>query len=257
MAIEPRVNEAENAAELQQAIDEAKDGAVIPIGPGRIRGRIIINKSITLRGAGAERTIIDAKGRGCAIAVDAKGGDVRIEEMSITGGRASHGGGISVDNGASVFVVGCLIEKNSARAGQGGAIAVDRGALYVAECTLVQNQARMGGGIFIGGDAKCEIAASIVAENMALHGGGVAVLDGAEVDIFTSRLLQNRAEIEGHHIFTRGVSHRAPSILLSNTVLDQADAVGFPVSNYARDRATLVIDNTMVAREFVKLNVLV
>ncbi len=257
MAIERRDQETLNTPEIQAQIDRAKDGDVVHLAPGRIRGRLVIDKPITLRGAGAERTIVDGKGKGATISVDASSGDVRIEEMSITGGRSAHGGGISIDNGASVYVVGCLIEKNSARSGRGGAIAIDRGALYIAECTLVQNQALLGGAIFLGGRAQCEIAATIIAENVALRGGGIAVVDGAEIEVFTSRLLENRAEIEGQHLYTYGSAYSTPSILLSNTVLDQANAAGLPISNYARNRASVVVDNTVVAREVVKLNLVV
>src|SRR5262249_4904548 len=156
---------------------------------------------------------------------------------------------ISIDNGASVFVVGCLIEKNTARTGRGGAIAVDKGAVYIAESTLVQNTAQLGGAIFVGADAKAEIAATIIAENIAIRGGGIAAIDGAEIDVFTSRLLANRAELEGHHIYTHGTTGRNPQILLSNTVVGQAEAAGFPISNYARYRAAVVIDNTMIERD--------
>jgi hypothetical protein len=255
MAIERRSQEAQTAVEIQAQIDEAKEGAIIHVSAGRIRGRLVIDKPITLRGAGAERTVFDAKGKGAVIAIDAPGGDVRIEEMSITGGRSSHGGAISIDNGAQVYVVGCLLEKNSARSGRGGAISVDKGGVFIAECTLVQNQAQLGGALFIGGDARAEVAATIIAENVAIKGGGIAVLDGAEIEVFTSRLLQNRAEVEGHHIYTYGASARRPAILLSNTVLGQADAIGSPISNCARYRAGLVVDNTMIGREHMPTSV--
>ena len=54
MAIEPRAREALTAAEVQANIDAAAEGDVIHLGPGRIKGCLVIDKSITLRGAGAE-----------------------------------------------------------------------------------------------------------------------------------------------------------------------------------------------------------
>src|SRR5437762_3518242 len=89
---------------------------------------------------------------------------------------------------------------------------------------VIAKPIQLGGAIFVGADAKAEIAATIIAENIAIRGGGIAAIDGAEIDVFTSRLLANRAELEGHHIYTHGTSGRNPQILLSNTVVGQAEA---------------------------------
>ncbi|MCK6547201.1 hypothetical protein L6R52_15225 [Myxococcota bacterium] len=252
MAIERRAAQATTAAELQAQIDAAKDGEVVHVGPGKIRGRVVIDKPITLRGSGADRTILDGRDRGATISIDADHGQVRIEELAIMGGRSSFGGGISIENGAEVHVVGCLLEKNAAKSGRGGAIAIEHGALYISECTIVQNRALLGGGVFVGGDAHAEISASIVAENLAVRGGGIALVDGAELDVWTSRLEVNSAEVEGHHVYSHGTTTRRPRLLLSNALLSSAGAAGLAISNHARFRADVTIDNSLLGREIVQ-----
>jgi hypothetical protein len=254
MAIESRATQVQTIQELQAEIDRAKDGAVIHLGPVRIRGNLIITKALTLRGSGAERTVLDGRGKGAVISVDAEDREVRIEEMSITGGKSANGAAISIDNGARVFVVGCLIERNTARSGRGGAIAVERGTLCLCECTLVQNAAFMGGGVFVGGDAKAEITASIIAENAAVRGGGVAVADGAELDVFTSRFEANVAELEGHHMYTYGTRSRRPLILLSNAMLGKVDSAGLAICNHHRFKARIAVDNSTLGREMLNSN---
>lgn len=255
MAIERRAQQVTTAAELQAQLDEAQPGSVVHVGPGRIKGRLVISKPLTLRGAGADRTVIDGRDRGSTLSVDAENVEVRIEELGVTGGRSAHGAGLSIDNGATVFVVGCLFEKNTAKSGRGGAIAIERGAVYISECTFVQNRAFLGGALFIGGEARAELAASIVAENVAMKGGGIAVADGGELDVWTSRLEQNFAEIEGHHLYTYGTTTRTPRVLLSNAVLSATQAMGLPISSHTRFKGAVAVDNSLLGREVLPASV--
>jgi hypothetical protein len=248
MAIEKRNSQTMTAEELQAKIDEAKAGSIIQLGPGRIRGRLVIDKPLTLRGAGADRTTVDGTGKGSTICVDAQG-EVRIEEMTVTGGRSNHGAGISIDNGARVHLVGLTIIRNTAKSGCGGAIACDRGEVFVNECTIVQNKAFQGGAIFLGGAARLELSASIVAENSAVRGGAIALLDGSELDVWTSRVLDNDAEYEGHHVFACGSLEARPRLVLSNTILSSASAAGMPISNDYVFGAEIVVDNSMLGRD--------
>ena len=248
MAIESTLKQLGNVREIQAAIFAAKDGDIIHVAPGRIQGRLVIDRPITVRGAGPDSTVIDGRGRGTTIAVEASHGQVRLEEMSIVGGRSQSGGAVSIENGCEVHVVGCLVEKNTAKTGRGGAIAIDRGQLFVTECTIVDNQAFAGGAIYAGGDAKVEIAATIVAHNFAVRGGALAITDGAEVDVYTCRFEGNSAELEGHHVYTYGANRMRPLVLLSNAVLDTAPG-GLPISNHHRFAASVAIDNSAVERE--------
>ncbi len=249
MAIEKRNSQTMTAEDLQARIDAAKPGSVIQLGPGRVRGRIVIDKALTIRGSGADRTTIDGTGKGSAICIDATEGEVHIEELTVTGGRSNHGAGISIDNGAQVHLLGLTIMRNMAKSGCGGAIAIDRGELYINECTIVQNRAYEGGAIYVGGEAKAELSASIVAENAAVRGGAIAVIDGAQFDIWTSRILDNEAEYEGHHLFTRGSLENRPHIVLSNTLLSAAEAAGIPIANDVVFSASIVVDNSTLGRD--------
>ncbi|MFO0724369.1 MAG: hypothetical protein U1E65_11335 [Myxococcota bacterium] len=252
MAIEERTLESMTAADVQERIDAARPGEEIELGPGRIRGRLIISKPIVLRGAGAGVTVIDAQESGPAISVDAGGGVVSIEEMSITGGRSALGAGVSIDNGAEAEIIGCMLERNSARSGRGGAVGIDRGVLRIKESTLVSNEARVGGGIFVGGDATVEVWLSIIAENRAQRGGGLAAVDGATLNVWTCRLAKNLAELEGHHLYCARTLARRPRVTLLNAALGITPAAGLAISNERRVAAELTIDHSTVAREFAQ-----
>src|SRR5690349_7068710 len=105
MAIERIATASTNAAEIQAEIDRAEPGSVVHLGAGTIAGSFVISRPLTLRGAGAERTIVDARGRGPTIAIDAVDAEVRLEGLTITGGHGPQGAGVSIDNGARVSMV--------------------------------------------------------------------------------------------------------------------------------------------------------
>lgn len=255
MAVERVTASAGSPEDIQAQIDAAEPGSVIHLPAKRIRGNFVIDKALTLRGAGADRTIIDGCGRGPTFSIDAVDAEVRLEELAVTGGRSSLGGGVTIDNGARVYIVGCLLERNLATTGRGGAIAVDNGAVFVSESTIAGNRAQIGGAIFVGASAKAEIAASIIAENTAVKGGGIAAVDDAEVDVWTSRLEQNQAENEGHHLYTYATRFRKPRIVLSNAVLSACGSVGLAIANNKYYRSVVAIDNSSMGRDFMPVSV--
>lgn len=251
MAIEAPVTSSLHVAVLQKQIDDARPGAIIHLPAGTMRGCLVIDKPITLRGAGAENTVLDGWGKGPVLSIDAIGGDVRIEELAISGGRGSMGGGVSVDNGARVHLVGCMLQKNAARTGRGGAVAVDRGFVRLHECTVVDNRAQLGGAIFVGGDGKVEISATILADNVAVRGGALAAVDDAELEVWTSRLERNYAEVEGHHLYTYGSLSHAPRIAVTNTMLGAVDNAGLAIANHRTMKASIVLEDSSVARDLM------
>jgi hypothetical protein len=251
MAIEAPVTSSLQVAQLQQQLDAARPGAVIHLPAGTMRGCLVIDKPLTLRGAGAEHTVLDGWGRGPVLCIEASEGDVRIEELTISGGRGSMGGGVSVDNGARVHLSGCMLHKNAARTGRGGAVAVDRGFVRLHECTVVDNRAQLGGAIFVGGDGKVELSASILADNVAVRGGALAAVDDAELEVWTSRLERNYAEVEGHHLYTYGSLSHAPRIAVTNTMLGAVDNAGLAIANHRTMKASIVLEDSSVARDLL------
>ncbi len=201
-----------DATLIQRQIDAAAVGSTVKLPAGRLLGRLIINKPLTLEGAGAGRTIVDAERRGSVLAIDAPKGAVRISNLTLTGGLALLGGAVSVDNGALATLVDCeLIDNEASRLG--GAVHVDRGSIRLERTKVLRNKAQRGGSIFVAGDAKAEVINSVVAESTAQRGGGIFVADAAELRIEGSTLERNGAA-QGAHLATHGTDARAPRITL-------------------------------------------
>ena len=251
MAIEPRSRGNVSARQLQDMLNRAVPHQTVELPAGRINGSFTIDRPLVLRGAGADKTILEGDGSGPVLAIEADEGSVRIDNMSLSQGRSSFGGGISIDNGCRVEVHRCLLTQNRAPSGFGGGIAIDCGELLVSESTLAWNAGKIGGAIYAGGRARVQVVATIVDNNLSLKGGGIAVRDGAEVDVWTCRFDQNRADDDGHHLWTISSYDRNPHIILSNSILGPSPGqFGCAIANHPVFSAQVGLDNTAVSREF-------
>jgi CSLREA domain-containing protein len=139
------------AAEQFAGASNAVDGAA---------GDLDINQSMTIRGAGAARTIIDGAGLDRVFAIGNRGSG-HLSDMTITGGdpsQAATNQGIAL--GGAIF--------NS------GAITLDRMA-------LVGNRADGGGGMFSIPGTHPIIRDTLIAGNRAYSGGGLRLDAGATI----------------------------------------------------------------------------
>ncbi len=230
--------------ELSQRIRNAQPGTEIHLPPGRIEGAFVVPRAVTLIGAGRDETIIDGGGRGAVLAIDAANGETRLEGLTITGGRSRGGGGLSLDNGARVYVRDCRLTGNSAAAGRGGGANVDRGELHLEACELLDNHATEGGAVFIGGNAKGSLRDCFVAQNSAERGGGLAFSGGAQVRIEQTRLEENQAARKGHHLYTWGTSASRPRIVLAHVVFGDVSADGARIVNASDFKAEYELEHT-------------
>jgi len=154
-------------------------------------------RDATIRGAGAETTVLDAQGQG-SVVVARSGEHLILEELTVTGGRATQGGGLHLDN-ASVTLLDVTVRDN---------VAVDGGGLFAAETPLTCSGMRMvdnlsvhhGGGAFLSGfSTTTDVVQSIVAGNQAPNGsgGGIFLTSHALLDVTNAVFADNLATAGG------------------------------------------------------------
>ncbi len=173
------------AGSLRQAIADANPGDTISV-PGSAShyavtsGDLAIGKNLTLNGGGARTTVIDAM-NGSNRVLEITAGTVAISGVTITGGKLTgDGGGIEIDNGASLTLSGSSVSGNTVGAGggDGGGIEAD-GNLTVNASTIANNVGYNGGGIDVG--ATTTITDSTISGNQA--GDSTNNGDGGAMDI--------------------------------------------------------------------------
>ena len=140
---------------IQAAIDQAPDGTVICLAEGEWAEHVTIGKSITLRGEGAGRSVIQATDTDQHVVVIRKeqgdGADQRVLEVSVEGmavaGLYGYRVGILVSSGTEVEIAGCTITRC------GSGIAVEGEAqVTVSDCVISENQASPDPGFYGDGD---------------------------------------------------------------------------------------------------------
>lgn len=148
-------------------------------------GPLVINSSVTIRGASATSTVIDAgavsyngqpgacPGSGITRPVfRIQGGTVGLAYLTLQGGYAQNGGGMFVDEG-SVEITDAVIRRNAAFTGGGGILNAG-GVVRIRRTTIQENCAvgAFGGGVW-NHDGEVWIYESLIADNSSNRAGGV------------------------------------------------------------------------------------
>jgi hypothetical protein len=223
-------------ATLTHAVSQAISNDTIHVGAGTYtEGEIHVRKGLTLRGAGADRTIVQAAatpgaatnrvlqvhtGIPCTIAdmtirhgrtLDAENaGGIRNSGMlTLTGVTvrsnmaAGAGGGIR-SSAATLTLESCRVENNTA-ARNGGGIEIYLGSLTVSHSTLLDNHASYnGGGFYNNGGAGAFNCSTIISNSATTNGGGMAFV--STVSVSNCTVGYNTAGLSGGGLYNNGAT---------------------------------------------------
>ena len=190
---------------IQAAIDKAPEGAVICLAEGEWRENIVIEKSLTLRGQGAQRSVIRARAGGRPVVLISSDEEIRvhIENLTVTGSRDHYG--ILVQGSARVTIDRCSVfanewegielrdsvqatiwESTISENGEAG-ITLSKLAQATIEGSTISNNKE--DGITLWGSAQATITSSTVSENGNV---GVWLGSSAQAVITESTISENR-----------------------------------------------------------------
>lgn len=178
---------------IQDAVDAASPGDIITIKAGTCKENVRIDKSITVAGVGAPKTIIDGGKNGSVFTIGRNNRDIDVVLLGMT---IQGGTGTSVrvaDNDANEYVCG------------GGILNYSR--LTVMDSIISSNSARRGGGVFSKGTLNL-YSRTLVTQNIAYEGGGIFNSGGAGayalVNLNGCSINNNRADELGAGIYSAG-----------------------------------------------------
>lgn len=144
-------------------------------------------------------------------------GDLTLRDLTLTGGSGNstvQGGAISMESGARVTVIHCVLTQNRSPQ-RGGAILNLDGVLRVVDSTLSGNSTgSLGGAIYNTADLTVEN--STLSGNSAASGGAILTFGVAE--LLNSTLRGNHASVEGGGI--------AVELTGTSTTLDHSTVAG-------------------------------
>jgi hypothetical protein len=201
---------------IQGAVDSASSGDTLSIGKGTYFENVrIIDKTLTLKGAGKDFTTVDGGFHGSVFYLEATNlrnplPRVAFLAMTITHGSADSGGGIN-DLFARLYVQDVTVTSNRAVNG-GGGVALSGGDLtsndfvralithniVTGRTTSEGVVAGWGGGILEGIETTLTLADSSITRNSATNSGGGLYVDYHSTgSVVNSTVTDNAAGIDG------------------------------------------------------------
>lgn len=188
---------------IQEAVNAGNPGKTINLVAGTYQENLRIDKSFTIKGVGAGKTIIDGSQTGPVIFVGKNRANI---DVTLTGITIKGGTGTEVkaaDNDPNTHVCG------------GGII--NYGRITITDCIISDNEAYYGGGIFNKGILNLNRGASVT-HNAAYNGGGIYGNIGS-ININGGNVASNKAEQLGGGIYT---GYRGAINVLSGTISNNA-----------------------------------
>lgn len=179
--------------ELRSRIESAQPGDTVIISAGiytMTGGELVIDKDLTLIGAGAGETVIQA---------------------AITWDQSVHRV-IRITEGNVVSISGVTIRYGNEASTEVRMIPFHSEAVGMIASGIEAMRAEFGGGIYNQGTLT--LTDSIVTENFA--GGGAGIFNGAKVTIENSSISANRARGFGSGIFNGGILHASNTVIENN-----------------------------------------
>ncbi|MDC0668029.1 hypothetical protein [Nannocystis radixulma] len=206
------VNEQGKYSTLAAAVAAAPPGATITVCPGTYQEGVVIDRPMTLLGAGQDKTFLDGGGTSTPILIDRV--SVTIEGFTFRHGEAEHnplgnslcGGGLAINDSAepmTVTVKDCTFTDNHGQFG--GAICYDGNSnndnaeLVLESVSITGNSADLnGGGIF--SYAPTTMTDTTIVENTAGNQGGGLYFSYCAVEMDGGAVKLNTAD-EGGGMF--------------------------------------------------------
>jgi hypothetical protein len=208
-------------------------------------GLPVITSPLTIRGPGAETTIIerDTSAPNFRILNVAAAGTLTLQRLTLRNGSSFDGGGII--NSGTLMLIDCILTRNFAQFG-GGLFNV--GTVTITHTTFEGNASFGAGGGLNNGGGTVTIANSTFVRNGAGGGGGVANgfdPPGPAIMTLTNTTVAQNAVRGGGG----GVANGGFAVLQSSTVAENhTDALAAPVGGGIRNNGTMLLQNTIVAR---------
>jgi hypothetical protein len=215
---------------LRQALAVANDGDTIDATgiSGAIiltSGELLVDKSVTINGAGADVLAVDGNTVSRVFRIVFSGETVAISGFTIRNGHTgTAGGGIDNENNATLTITNCTISGNSAGLGGG---TFNGGMLTITSTTISGNTASNGGAAYNSGGGTLTITNSTVSSNSASSGGGIFNI--AAFAMTNSTLSGNSAGLGGGILNTQ-------TLEIGNTVLK----AGNPGANISNNGGTVI-----------------
>ena len=200
---------------LRQALVDANEGDTIDATgiSGTIAlssGQLLVDKSVTINGAGAGLLAVDGNATS-RVFQTATGETVSISGLTIRNGQGGEGGAILNADTTTLTIINSTLNGNTA--GLGGGV-FNSGTLTIINSTFSSNMASEGGGIYNSGSGVLTISNSTFSGNAASETGG-GIFNIGTLQVANSTVSDNSAA------FLAGGVLNFNNLEIGNTILNR------------------------------------
>lgn len=219
---------------IQDAVEAVEDGGTILLGPETFLESVGItgDRSVTLRGMGPERTIVDGGMVSGTIWLSAQA--VTLADLTVKGGYEKyHGGGIIAFYMEELRLENCVIRDNVACTSDvaiglygGGMLAVGIDRITVIDSTVQENRCRYGGGgMYLANTGEVLVENSTIADNDNI---GILVTQGSPFDNRDTVITVENSTVSGGEW---GVHAHGATLNLSHSIVTGGTREALSLSN--------------------------
>jgi hypothetical protein len=235
---------------IQAAVNAAGSGDTIDVAEGTYSEEVAVGLPLTLAGADAAATIVQAPtaGSGVGVTIGSSTGTVTVESFTVTGFSS----GIYVGDGAAAQLSQDTISNNSAR-GLGGGIFNAGVTLAVSDCTITDNSAGFEGGGILNTGGTLTVSGSTISNNSVTAGlGGGIANEGDELTVSNCTVSNNSAGTTGHG---GGIFNESGTLTVSDSTVSNNSAgvlgLGGGIDN---DAGLLTVSDSTVSNNSVSFD---
>ena len=180
--------------------------------------------SLTINGAGADKTILDGGGNIQVMNIRTSG-NLEINDLTIRNGNSSsYGGGLYAETrSSSMLIKNCFFTSNfSSQNGGGAELKTNNGEISMTRCLFYDNVSNYHGGgafLFAYPEGEVHITSTIFRNNKATKWGGGAFTEG-NLNFINNTLFKNTSGWEGGGLFTYFLYDNWTGNIYNNIFLD-------------------------------------
>lgn len=217
-------------ATIAAAIDKASSGDTIQIAAGTYNEHDVqVSKELTLIGAGAGSTIVDAGGNGRVFRINVSS---TLSHMTIQNGLTPEDSNLFNTSGAGVLVgsytntvLDNVVIADSEASGNGGGV-FNNGFLTISNSEIVANVANgIGGGIYNYNLGAITVTQSLVAENTAVGIQGGGIYTGQPLTLVDTTIRGNRVGTFGGGLYLTGDTTEMTNVTITENEAESGAGV--------------------------------
>ncbi len=196
--------------------------------------------NVSIVGSGQDTTVLAGKGQFAVVSATSVTG-LSIDALTLAGGAAANGGGLSLDN-ATATVTNTTIAGNSALFSGGGVYLTNGSSLSLSGSTIDSNTATFGAGLYLGSSSAATLSDTTISGNSASVAAGGLYLKASTATVSGATFSNNSGADLGGGLLL----YDSSSASLSDTTLEGNSADfggGMMLSGSEADLDTVTVSN--------------